>query len=374
MLLFVLICLGAAENFQLPSGKIFKKEDVLKHLNVDGSIQQKSILLTEKGRRFGQVSTQKKLLTNFQVSGVLESDGIGRKFDIWLTTNEITNGGIAVQNSNEGYHIVVPTSPFNSKIELYDIKYNGLGGCELNQKFQFNVIPFTIKYDAKTMNMSMSFGDKDTKCEFSRVGAINAPYLTIAALDDRNGGNHQIASLKVQDTKKKTTTTKEALQGETNELNYAFTENELFVGGDSVEIAKEKIYLMMGKIAEKISEVENLSNENEKIMKIITNGGKHLYDMLQSQELIIDTSDILFDVETFKGRMKSIQEVSKGTVGDIQALIGSAKIRNKATIKSNTESNHTFFWTVFFVMQFSTVFIAAYLLMKTKIYYSRKSL
>ncbi|EDR24198.1 hypothetical protein EDI_229290 [Entamoeba dispar SAW760] len=147
--------------------------------------------------------------------------------------------------------------------------------------------------------------------------------------------------------KKKTKSTKELLGNDKsiNGLNFGFTESELFNDGDDIDFALQKILFSIRKVNNK-----------------------------QSQELIIDTSDILVDVDTFMERLIAIEEITGTTTNDLKILISTTISSNKNTIKNNEASTHTLFWICFFLMQFCTVVLVLNLLKKKRDMNQRKAI
>ncbi|EDR27737.1 hypothetical protein EDI_103530 [Entamoeba dispar SAW760] len=165
--------------------------------------------------------------------------------------------------------------------------------------------------------------------------------------------------------KKKTKSTKELLGNDKsiNGLNFGFTESELFNDGDDIDLALQKIYLVLGKVQQQASKLDRLNDENSNLMKMIVNGAKHLNEI-----------DILVDVDTFMERLRAIEEITGTTTNDLKILISTTISSNKNTIKNNEASTHTFFWICFFLMQFCTVVLVLNLLKKKRDMNQRKAI
>ncbi|GAB1223785.1 hypothetical protein ENUP19_0161G0043 [Entamoeba nuttalli] len=347
-------------------------------LRVDGEITSKGILLTTESKKDGLISTIKTLPTNFQINGKIKSDGIGKGFALWLTTKPIVSGnnfGGKFTESSEGIYVKVPTDSLRGTTTIHNSEQQ-LSQCTFPSSINFESISFELKYTEKTNKLIISIGKDKGGCEMTYEGKLKHMYFAISALDDKNGGNHQIKSLEIIDLKKKTKSTKELLGNDKsiNGLNFGFTENELFSDGDNIDLALQKMYSVLGKVQQQASKLDKLNDENSNLMKIIVNGAKHLNEMLKSQELIIDTSDILVDVDTFMERLRAIEEITGTTTTDLKILISTTIKSNKNIIKNNEASTHTFFWICFFLMQFCTVVLVLNLLKKKRDMNQRKAI
>ncbi|KAL7716244.1 L-type lectin-like domain-containing protein [Entamoeba marina] len=363
MFLFLIVLVAADFSFESP----IDNSKLRKQFKLDATVENGFIPLTHQHRRTGLITSLNTLPKSFEVNIKLSSDGVGKGFAIWLTPKQLEKGNVFGGKYTEGFCIIIPTNNGNNAVNLYGALDSVIGHCDnFNDHNEINVI---LKYDAKTSVLEVKI---NKECVITTTQQISDPYISISAESERNNGNNRIEQITMKNTRKKSKNTKEMLENK-DRLPYQFTPNELFLNDDdTIENGLEKYYLMLGRVAEQAKQLEELNKDNSQTMTLIVNAVKHLNQILSKQELVIDTSNILEDVETFKDRLGSIQEITTSAGQNLKRLSTSTKRANTKTREHNSSSTEFFYWIVFVISNMIMLVVGVYLLRSKRMIESRK--
>ena len=365
-LLFVILTQSQIISIKEPIDEI----KLRRQFKIDAIVQTNKLELTQNHKKNGLLQTTKQLPKDFIIKGEIQSEAVGTGFALWLSKDELFTGNIYggrinVNDQNKfdnlGLYLKVATEKYGDVVSLNKINDNvQINHCKFTLQANKTKMGFNLSYEDSKKKLSIEITTDNEQCKIeANYDLPNSVFFGLSAIDDKSVGNHQLTSLEIVDPKKTSKSVNEILQsGEENErLHYEFIESELFGNSDDIEHALQKLYTVIGRVYDQAMKLDTLNTENDRLIKILKNGVQHLNEMLKNQELVIDTNDIQFDIQTFKHRLSAIEKLTGMTLNDLNHVLGINSNTNEKIMKRNEQSNHPFFWFSFFILQVITMML-----------------
>ena len=382
IVIFLLITFVSSQEVSITDP--IDENKIRKQLKIDGIINTQDIELTTEMKKDGMIETIKQLPSSFEIKGSIESDGIGKGFALWFSKEQIYSGNIYggrvnINDNNRddkiGVYVKVSTDIAGDVVSLNRINDNSqLNHCKFSIQANKKKIDFIVTYDYKSMKFTVQLNTDKEICSIETTIGLSSTKFAITAQDEKHGGKHKLKSLEIIDPKKVEHKADDLLKEGDEKLNYEFIESELFGSSDKIETALQKLYTILGRVYSQAMQLDKLNTENERLLKIVINGAKHLNEMLQNQELVIDTSDIQFDIQTFQHRLNAIESITRLTFNDLRHVLGINNNTNTKILKRNEQSSHPVFWFLFISLQVGTLLLTFNLLRIKLIKKERKEL